>query len=1189
MAQEDCLMKVLRVLISVVLLTLEGTWLNVLPVQAQEEFDCSTVTDVPEAECEALVAIYNTTDGVSWFDNAGWLQMTTVCDWYGVTCEAGHVTYLDLQWNRVIGALPSEIGNLTALTYLDLYHNNLTALPPEIGALKSLTELNLGENALTMLPPEIGNLTELMYLRLRLNALSTLPPEIGNLTALAHLELSNNDLSTLPSEISKLTALTHLYLWGNDLTELPPEIGSLSTLQVFSPAGNDLTTLPAEIGALSALNQLDLSNNDLVSLPPQIGNLAALTHLDLSSNALTALPAEIGNLKALTQFDLRSNALTALPEQIGGLTALTYLNLSNNDLATLPPETGNLVALTQLELGSNNLTTLPNEIGNLAALTQLDLFYNALTALPAGIGNLTQLTHLQAFNNALSTLPPEIGGLTALTHLDLANNQLMTLPVGIGDLSALNRFDLSHNALVSLPSQIGNLTALTQLDLSHNTLIGLPDGIGNLTGLTELGLVHNALTALPVEIGNLTGLSMLDVTDNALTALPSEIGHLKELSVLNLSHNVLGSLPSEIGNLTKLRELDARYNALVALPSDIGNLTNLNSLYLNHNILENLPPEIGNLTKLRSLALDDNALSSLPSEIGRLTALWYLFLSHNALRALPEEIGDLSGLSTLHLHDNPLSGEMPRFLTPLTLYQFTFYDTQWCMPETGPVHDWLAYVWELADTGLICGQPPGSLQGTVTQSDGDLVPGIYVSLYRWGIQEGNWTRVYVTMTHTTEDGSYRVNGLGQRIGYWVKFVDPSGHYAPEYYNDRVALEQATPVRVTLGETLAGIDAVLRSPSPPIVSIETESGSVSSNPQDGTVTLNLSPSSRSDITVTRVVTCAMGTPLSVTLKLTAIDASHPMTLVAYPMTLAGINQYQAVVSGTDITKDADIAVSVHCETTTTETIVGHVNLYDPSGSIVNAITGQPVEGATVMLYHVPRWRPKVGPNDNRLNTCESNRSKIPDAPWSQKAPTDLGVIVNPETKLVDPPLYYQTTDNVGYYGWDVSEGCWYVVVEAKSYISLTSPVVGVPPEVTDLDLALKPVAQITKTVTPVYDVHNNDVLTYSIRFKSPGLASSLWDPMPAGITYIEGSITSTLSPPAVYSSTSHAIVWDGTLPTKTVGTVQFQATLGITGEDSMHLAPLIINTAWLTVTEMGYGLSASAIVNPLAIYLPLVLR
>jgi hypothetical protein len=47
--------------------------------------------------------------------------------------------------------------------------------------------------------------------------------------------------------------------------------------------------------------------------------------------------------------------------------------------------------------------------------------------------------------------------------------------------------------------------------------------------------------------------------------------------------------------------------------------------------------------------------------------------------------------------------------------------------------------------------------------------------------------------------------------------------------------------------------------------------------------------------------------------------------------------------------------------------------------------------------------------------------------------------------------------VGRYGWDVAAGCWYVVVRAPGYETVTSPVVGVPPEVTDLDLDLSAIS------------------------------------------------------------------------------------------------------------------------------------
>jgi len=61
-------------------------------------------------------------------------------------------------------------------------------------------------------------------------------------------------------------------------------------------------------------------------------------------------------------------------------------------------------------------------------------------------------------------------------------------------------------------------------------------------------------------------------------------------------------------------------------------------------------------------------------------------------------------------------------------------------------------------------------------------------------------------------------------------------------------------------------------------------------------------------------------------------------------------------------------------------------------------------------------------------------------------------------MIDPAVNPQITTAQGRYGWNVAAGCWYVVVAKTGYNTLTSPVVGVPPEVTDLDLQLVPIAQ-----------------------------------------------------------------------------------------------------------------------------------
>ena len=70
-------------------------------------------SQVPQNERDALVALYNSTDGASWTDNTGWLGAAgTECDWYRITCSGGSVYKIRLFSNSLTGSIPAELGNL---------------------------------------------------------------------------------------------------------------------------------------------------------------------------------------------------------------------------------------------------------------------------------------------------------------------------------------------------------------------------------------------------------------------------------------------------------------------------------------------------------------------------------------------------------------------------------------------------------------------------------------------------------------------------------------------------------------------------------------------------------------------------------------------------------------------------------------------------------------------------------------------------------------------------------------------------------------------------------------------------------------------------------------------------------------------------------------------------------------------
>jgi hypothetical protein len=128
---------------------------------------CNEVTEIDKDECNALIALYDGTNGENWDDNTGWKKTNTPCLWTGVTCDGGHVTRLYFYNNNLEGEIPYDLGNLSELERLLLFNNKLSGvIPPELGDLSQLEYLWLQDNHLcgdipdtlmnTAIPPNAG-------------------------------------------------------------------------------------------------------------------------------------------------------------------------------------------------------------------------------------------------------------------------------------------------------------------------------------------------------------------------------------------------------------------------------------------------------------------------------------------------------------------------------------------------------------------------------------------------------------------------------------------------------------------------------------------------------------------------------------------------------------------------------------------------------------------------------------------------------------------------------------------------------------------------------------------------------------------------------------------------------------------------------------------------------------------------
>jgi hypothetical protein len=320
--------------------------------QAQEPatFDCAAVTEIPQSECDALVAFYTSTDGANWRNNTGWLHTMTPCSWFGITCDAGHVSRLEMDQNISNGSLPPELADLTELKVLWLTSNGLAGeIPAEIGDLSHLLSLNLN-----------GSLFS-----------GPIPTTLGNLTNLEGLFLYYNQLTgPIPRELGKLVNLNRLILFHNQLSG----------------------PIPAELSLMSSLIFMDLAENQLSgSIPPSLGQLTNLCDLDLSSNQLTGtIPHELGNLTRIgwcshapALHDIRnilSPTVPLLPDASRPPQPNTgYLNLAANHLSgAVPVELGQLTDASGVNIGCNMLSgDLPYAVSGVIRWGSLD--FNALT------------------------------------------------------------------------------------------------------------------------------------------------------------------------------------------------------------------------------------------------------------------------------------------------------------------------------------------------------------------------------------------------------------------------------------------------------------------------------------------------------------------------------------------------------------------------------------------------------------------------------------------------------------------------------------------------------------------------------------------------------------------------------------------------------------------------------------------
>ena len=583
---------------------------------------------------DALVAIYNATDGPNWRRNTNWLSDAPVGEWHGVDTDAGgRVVRLTLSTNRLMGRVPPVIGELSELRHLAIAGNQLTgAVPPELASATKLDSLFLTNNQLTGVIP--GS-----FLQLGLSAFGfhdndglcvpvnpAFTEWVGGIPQLNGPDCAEEDTRVL----ELLYESTNGGGWTNSGSWLSEE-----------PLGDWFGVDTDSIGRVTALS---LAENGLSgTLPDSLGGLSALRHLDIAGNALEGrLPRSLLDI-ALENFVYTDTQLCA-PTDRGFLQWLGRIAVHEGSGITCPPTQREILTMFYEATNGDRWHENRNWVSDLP----IEQWYGVTT------DNDGQVFALGLGSNGLQgPIPPELGLLSSLRFLHLGGNWALAGP---------------------LPEEFFELTSLRGLFL-YNVGLGGP---------------------IPAEIARLTSLQVLDLRATGLGGpIPPEIGELTNLTRLILDFNdLIGEIPPELGNLTKLEDLGLGYNELSGgIPAELGDLTELNGLYLDASGLTGtIPATLGNLTKLDALQLQDNELTGpIPPTLGNMTSLTEISLYGNDLSGPLPDIGALTELEQLWVGDNPkLSGPLPASLAGLgKLSDFKAGGTDLCAPTDPEFMAWL--------------------------------------------------------------------------------------------------------------------------------------------------------------------------------------------------------------------------------------------------------------------------------------------------------------------------------------------------------------------------------------------------------------------------------------------------------------------------------------------------------------------
>ncbi|CAK9177959.1 unnamed protein product [Ilex paraguariensis] len=529
--------------------------------------------------------------------------------------KQSNLRVLDLN-NCYLNEVPSSIGHLKHLRYLNMSNpwikipksTSYCEIHPLLSYRQTMTEHGSGWYKTEKLPSSIGHLKHLRYLNMSSTVIKSLPESMTCLQNLQTLKLKDCSLlRKLPKGMKNLRNLRCLDIRGCDsLVCMPAGLGQLRHLQTLSIfiVGSDRGQQIGELKELNLSGELTIKGlhnvrdsedarsanlkrkQDLCALILDYGDIKTDNLLDNDEEILDGLQPH-PNLKKLSIWSYQG---LKFPNWMLDLN-LIEISLRHCKRCEHLPPLGKLPSLKVLSIvamdafkcfnndcygdGEQSFPALEElifrDMPSLEEWTTVDRGENFPCLRKLWIHGCPRLTEFPcipslgklSIENSNEMLLRSVMDFTSLSCLELFSfDELEVLPDGLlQNHKVLETLWISRlRNLKTLSHQLDNLSALKKLTINFcNSLEYLPDGLKNLRSLETLELSWcDSLTSLPATgLQGLSSLRSLSIQNcKELSCLSEGVKHLTALQYLMIiGCPEMTFLPEDMQHLNALRAL----------------------------------------------------------------------------------------------------------------------------------------------------------------------------------------------------------------------------------------------------------------------------------------------------------------------------------------------------------------------------------------------------------------------------------------------------------------------------------------------------------------------------------------------------------------------------------------------------------------------------------------------------------